>query len=151
MILAILWSTQAGKFGDTIIYTVNALGAMIAPPIAAVFLWGMFWKRGTAIAANTTFAFGLITGVFIFLFDFPYQNLIPGLNTLAEMLANSFNMNILPNTKAVTDIIGVNFMMQAWWKFVLCSILFIGVSYASPKPTEAQIVNCINFVVSVKI
>ena len=46
MVLAILWSTQASKFGDTIIYTVNALGAMIAPPIAAVFLWGIFWKRG---------------------------------------------------------------------------------------------------------
>ena len=144
MILAILWSTQASKFGDTIIYTVNALGAMIAPPIAAVFLLGMFWKRGTAKAANTTFAFGLITGVFIFLFDFPYQNLLPGLASLAEVMANSFNVEILPDSKAVSDIIGMNFMMQAWWKFVLCSLLFIVVSYLSPKPTEAQIANCIN-------
>ncbi len=144
MVLAILWSTQADKFGDTIIYTVNALGAMIAPPIAAIFLFGMFWKRGTALAANTTFTFGLISGIFVFLFDFPYQNLIPGLSTLAEMLANSLNVDILPGTKPVTDIIGMNFMMQAWWKFVLYSALFIGVSYASPKPTEAQTANCIN-------
>ena len=144
MILAILWSTQVSKFGDTIIYTVNALGAMIAPPIAAVFLLGMFWKRGTAKAANTTFAFGLITGVFIFIFDFPYQNLLPGLDSLAEVMANSLNVELLPDSKAVSDIIGMNFMMQAWWKFILCSLLFIVVSYLSPKPTEAQIANCIN-------
>jgi SSS family solute:Na+ symporter len=35
-------------------------------------------------------------------------------------------------------------MMQAWWKFVFLSLLFIIVSYATPKPTEAQISNCIN-------
>lgn len=144
MILAILWSTQADKFGDTIIYTVNALGAMIAPPIAAVFLFGMFWKRGTAKAANITFAFGLISGVFIFLFDFPYQNLIPGLDSLAEVLAIRFNVVLSPDSKAVTEIIGVNFMMQAWWKFVLCSLLFIIVSFATPKPTEEQVSNCID-------
>lgn len=144
MILAIAWSTQASKFGDTIIYTVNALGAMIAPPIAAVFLLGMFWKRGTAKAANTTFAFGLITGVFVFLFDFPYQNLFPVLDGLAEWLAASLNTELYPDAKPVTDIIGLNFMMQAWWKFVLCGLLFISVSYASPKPTEEQIAHCID-------
>ena len=35
-------------------------------------------------------------------------------------------------------------MMQAWWKFVLLSAVFIIVSYLTPKPTEAQISNCIN-------
>jgi SSS family solute:Na+ symporter len=117
---------------------------MIAPPIAAVFLWGMFWKRGTAKAANYTFAFGLITGVFVFLFDFPYQNLLPGLNTLAESAANSLHATLLPESKVITNLLGVNFMMQAWWKFVLCSLIFILVSYATPKPSEAQISNCIN-------
>ena len=144
MVLAIMWSTQASKFGDTIIYTVNALGAMIAPPIAAVFLLGMFWKRGTARAANITFAFGLISGVFVFLFDFPYENLIPGLDSMAEWLAVVFNRELTPETKPVTSIIGLNFMLQAWWKFVLCSLIFIVISYATPKPTEAQISNCID-------
>lgn len=144
MILAILWSTQADKFGDTIIYTVNALGAMIAPPIAAVFLWGMFWKRGTATAANLTFAVGLIVGIFVFLFDFPYQNLVPGLDHLARFVASTFSATLLPDTKAIGDVLGINFMMQAWWKFVLCSVLFIVASYATPEPTEEQISNCIN-------
>jgi len=104
----------------------------------------MFWKRGTAKAANYTFAFGLITGVFVFLFDFPYQNLLPGLDSLAELVASSINVTLIPESKVITNLLGVNFMMQAWWKFVLCSILFIAVSYATPKPSEAQIANCIN-------
>jgi len=46
MTLAIIWSINANKFGDTIIYTVNSLGAMIAPPITAVFLLECFGKEG---------------------------------------------------------------------------------------------------------
>jgi SSS family solute:Na+ symporter len=117
---------------------------MIAPPIAAVFLLGMFWKRGTARGANITFAFGLISGVFVFLFDFPYENLIPGLDGLAEWLATVFGKELSPDTKPITSLIGMNFMLQAWWKFVLCVLIFVAVSYATPKPTEEQISNCID-------
>ncbi len=144
MILAIIWSVNANKFGDTIIYTVNSLGAMIAPPIAAVFLFGMFWKRGTAKAANLTFATGLIIGIFFFLLDFPFENLLPGFNFIASVIANSRGYEITGSTKTVTNILGIGFMMQAWWKFVLLSVIFIVASYLTPKPSEEQISNCIN-------
>ncbi|WP_075590912.1 sodium:solute symporter family transporter [Labilibacter marinus] len=144
MVLAIAWSTQADKFGDTIIHTVNSLGAMIAPPIAAVFMFGMFWKRGTAKAANITFAIGLITGIFVFLLDFPYENLMPGFKGLAESIAASNGVTITAETKAVTGSMGIVFMMQAWWKFVLCSIIMVGVSFMTPKPNETQVATCIN-------
>lgn len=144
MALAILWSINAGKFGDTIIYTVNSLGAMIAPPIASVFLFGMFWKRGTALAANITFTVGLIVGIIVFLIDFPYQHLIPGFDALAENIAASRAYTLTPSTKVITNIFGIGFMMQAWWKFVFLSLVFVVVSYLSPQPSEAQISNCIN-------
>lgn len=143
MILAIAWSTQADKFGDTIIHTVNSLGAMIAPPIVAVFMFGMFWKRGTAKAANITFAVGLVMGIFVFLLDFPYENLLPGLKGLAEKIAASNGINLLPQTKAITGSLGMVFMMQAWWKFVLCALIMIVASLLTAKPTEAQISTCI--------
>jgi SSS family solute:Na+ symporter len=54
------------------------------------------------------------------------------------------NVTIADNSKAITDILGINFMMQAWWKFVLCSLLFIVVSFVTPKPSESQMSNCIN-------
>ncbi len=144
MILAIMWSINANKFGDTIIYTVNSLGAMIAPPIAAVFMFGMFWKRGTAKAANVTFATGLVIGIFFFLLDFPFENLLPGFDSIASSIAAFTGYEIEASTKVVTNIFGIGFMMQAWWKFVLLSAVFIIVSYLTPKPTEAQISNCIN-------
>jgi SSS family solute:Na+ symporter len=144
MILAIIWSINADKFGDTIIYTVNSLGSMIAPPIAAVFLLGMFWKRGTARAANVTFATGLVIGIFFFLLDFPYENLLPGFTSIAENIAGVNGYKLLGTTKALTNVLGIGFMMQAWWKFVLLSIVFIVVSYLTPKPTEEQISNCIS-------
>ncbi len=144
MILAIMWSINANKFGDTIIYTVNSLGAMIAPPITAVFILGMFWKRGTARAANVTFASGLIIGIFFFLLDFPYENLIPGFDSISAAIANFNNYEITASTKAITNVLGIGFMMQAWWKFVLLSVVFIVVSYLTPKPSAEQISNCIN-------
>lgn len=144
MILAIAWSTQADKFGDTIIHTVNSLGAMIAPPIVAVFLFGMFWKRGTAKAANITFAVGLVIGLIVFLLDFPYSNLMPGLEGLSELIASIFNVDLYPDTKTITGVMGMGFMMQAWWKFVLCSIIMVAVSLLTPKPSDKQIETCIN-------
>lgn len=144
MVLAIAWSTQADKFGDTIIHTVNSLGAMIAPPIVAVFLFGMFWRRGTSLAANTTFAIGFVLGLFVFLFDFPYENLIPALKGLAEWTAQLNGVTLTPETKAVTTSMGMVFMMQAWWKFVLSAVIFVVVSLVSKKPSEEQISTCIN-------
>lgn len=144
MILAITWSTQADKFGDTIIHTVNSLGAMIAPPIVAVFLFGMFWKRGTAKAANVTFAFGLIVGLFVFLLDFPYENLIIGFKGIAETIAAVNNIELLPSTKAITGSMNITFMMQAWWKFVFCSLIMVSVSLLTAKPSEKQIATCID-------
>jgi len=144
MIFAIIWSINANKFGDTIIYTVNSLGSMIAPPIASVFLFGMFWKRGTARAANVTFATGLVIGIFFFLLDFPYENLLPGFTLIAENIAGMNGYKILSSTKALTNVLGIGFMMQAWWKFVLLSIVFVVVSYLTPKPTAEQVSNCIS-------
>ncbi|MDC0584289.1 sodium/solute symporter [Bacteroidales bacterium] len=144
MLLAVVWSTQAGKFGSTIIHTVNSLGAMIAPPIVAVFLFGMFWKRGTSMAANITFTFGLVFGIFVFLFDFPYENLMFGLQGLADSMAENSDFIITPESKPITTIMGMGFMMQAWWKFVICTAIFIAVSLVTPKPSTAQTANCIN-------
>ena len=143
MILAILWSINANRFGDTIIYTVNSLGAMIAPPITVVFLFGMFWKRGTSMAANLTFTIGLVLGIFIFLLDFPYQNLVPGMKTIAVEIANSRGYELIDTTKTVTNMLGIGFMMQAWWKFVLLSGIFIVTSLLTPQPSQEQISHCI--------
>lgn len=118
MILAIAWSTQGGRF-NSIFEAINKIAAALAPPIATVFLFGVFSKRGTKEAALVTLIFGFILGIMAFLADF-----IP---TLSE------------NPSIITDILGVPFMMQAWWLFCICSIFYFLVSYATPKPSIEQL------------
>ncbi len=114
MILAIAWSTQGGRFGS-IFEAINKIAAALAPPVATVFLWGVFSKRGTKEAAIVTLWTGFVLGVAAFCLDFAP---ISGAMHLTEGL-------------------GVPFMMQAWWLFCSCSAVYFAVSYATPRPDPA--------------
>ena len=111
MVLAMLWSTQGDKF-SSIFEAINKIAAAIAPPVAVVLLFGVFSKRGTKEASLVTLISGLILGIVIFCLDFEpvsgYMYLTKGMH--------------LP------------FMMQAWWLFVVCTVIYFSVSYLTPKP-----------------
>lgn len=111
MILAMLWSTQGDKF-TSIFEAINKIAAAIAPPVAVVFLFGVFSKRGTRQAAFLTLVFGLIIGLVAFCVDFApisgYMYLTKGLQ--------------------------IPFMMQAWWLFVFCAVSYFVISYLTPTP-----------------
>ena len=50
MVLAIVWSPLVGQF-ETIFQGLNDLICYMAPPVTAVFLLGVFWRRASARAA----------------------------------------------------------------------------------------------------
>ncbi len=52
MLLAIAWSPMIGKFPKGIFIAINQLIACVAPPLTAIFLLGVLWKRTTARAAE---------------------------------------------------------------------------------------------------
>jgi SSS family solute:Na+ symporter len=116
MLLAMAWSTQGGKF-SSIFEAINKIASAIAPPVAVVFLFGVFSKRGTGKAAFITLIAGLMLGLSAFCIDFEpisgYMYLTRGL--------------------------GIPFMMQAWWLFVLCSVIYYTVSYFTKKPPKEVI------------
>lgn len=116
MLLAMLWSTQGDKF-TSIFEAINKIAAAIAPPVAVVFLFGVFSKRGTKQAAFLTLILGLILGCIAFSIDFApisgYMYLTKGLQ--------------------------IPFMMQAWWLFVICSVIYFSISYLTPRPSEEVI------------
>jgi SSS family solute:Na+ symporter len=118
MILAMAWSTQGEKF-SSIFEGVNKIAAAIAPPVATVFLFGVFSKRGTNRAAIVTMIAGLFLGIVAFCLDFEpisgYMYLTRGMR--------------------------IPFMMQAWWLFVICSVIYFAVSYTSPRPPAEVIDN----------
>jgi len=111
MVLAILWSTQGGRF-SSIFAAINVIAADLAPPITTVFLFGVFWRRGTKEASVVTLLSGLCIGVLAFLFDLP----------------------VIGQTRVITDGWGISFLMQAWWMFCICSVIFVVTSLFTPAP-----------------
>jgi len=118
MMLAMLWSTQGDKF-SSIFEGINKIAAAIAPPVATVFLFGVFSKRGTSRAAIVTLVSGLILGITAFCLDF-------------EPISGHMYL---------TRGLSIPFMMQAWWLFVICTVIYFAVSYTSPKPSAEVIEN----------
>jgi SSS family solute:Na+ symporter len=119
MLIAMLWSTQGGKF-TSIFEAINKIAAAMAPPITTVFLLGVFSKRGTKQASIITLCVGFLLGVVSFCLDF-----VP-----------------ISGKMYITDGLGIPFMMQAWWLFCICCVIYYMVSYLTPKPDPAIIAEC---------
>jgi len=65
IVLAILWSPVIGHF-KTIYDAIVSMICYVAPPITAVFLVGIFWKRATCKAALITLWSGFGMGIVVF-------------------------------------------------------------------------------------
>jgi SSS family solute:Na+ symporter len=127
MLAATAWSTQGERFGG-IFKGINQMISDLAPPITTVFLWGVFWKRGTACAALTTLIAGFLLGAAAFVLDFPAMSgLLFGTGTDGRPV------------QWITNELGIPFMLQAWWLFVICSAIFVATSLLSPAPPAARI------------
>ncbi|MCC6294897.1 MAG: sodium:solute symporter [Bryobacterales bacterium] len=116
MALAMAWSTQAGRY-SSIFEAINAIASNLAPPITTVFVFGVFWRRGTKEASLATLVSGFVAGAISFALDLP----------------------IFGEEKIITHRWGIPFMMQAWWSFCLCSALFVVTSLLTPPPRKEQV------------
>ena len=67
-ILAIVASPLFGHYA-TIFQGINKLISYVAPPITAVFLLGVFWKRASGKSALITLIAGIILGAVVFYLD----------------------------------------------------------------------------------
>lgn len=114
MFLAALWSTQGDKF-SSVFEAINKVAAALAPPVATVLLFGVLYKRGTRDASFVTLIVGLILGVSVFALDF------------------KFNPS---STSLITEGLGIPFMMQAWWLFCICTVVYLTVSRFTEKSSK---------------
>ena len=95
---------------------------MFAPAITCVFIWGVFWRRGTKQAALTALIVGALVGGAYFIIDLP----------------------AFGDVQLVTDPergLGIPFMQVGWWLFCMCSVVYVIVSLLTPKPAEEQLEN----------
>ncbi len=65
MFVAALWAPMIANFGGLWLY-LQQMFSIIVPPIAAIFLLGVFYKRGSGQAAFSTLLAGFAIGVGIF-------------------------------------------------------------------------------------
>ncbi len=79
VILAALWAPQIDRFGSLFDYLQIILG-LIAPPIVAVFLVGLFWKRANGHGAIASLVGGFVIAAFIILSSI--YDLSPALNSI---------------------------------------------------------------------
>jgi SSS family solute:Na+ symporter len=111
MLVAIGLVPLLGRYGS-IFRGLNDIIAHIAPPITAVFLWGVLWKGASYRGALTTMIGGALAGILVF-----------AINKLGGDAAPAF-------------IRETNFMMMAFYLFAFCSLLLFASSLAMPKRPE---------------
>jgi SSS family solute:Na+ symporter len=116
MIASAVWSPFIGQF-KSIFEAVNSLLAVLSPPVSAVLILGVFWRRGNNQGALASMISGFVLGAIVFTLDFAP----------------------ISGSMKITEGLGIPFMMQAWWLFFICCIIFIMVSLLTEKPDRDQI------------
>lgn len=118
VILACLWAPQIEKFGDLFGYLQYVL-SFICPPVVAVFLLGLFWKRANATGAFTALMVGFgITTILVTSLIINGQNA-----TSPEAIPSFFKF-----------LNSIHFLHMAFYLFVICSIAHIVASLATEVP-----------------
>lgn len=118
IVLAMLWSSQGAKFGS-IFEAINKIPMMFAPAITCVFLWGVFWPRGTKQGALAALIFNVVTGVIYMLIDIP----------------------LIGSEQLIAGKLGIPFMQVGWYLFLLSSVVYVVVSLATPAPAKENLEN----------
>ncbi len=119
VILGIAWIPVMQIISGELYHYLQSVQAYIAPPIAAVFLLGIFWKRINAAGAITALVSGFIIGM---------------LRLGMEIFKGSLTGH--PVLFAFAD---VNFLYFAVYLFLVSIGLLVGVSYMTSPPAEEKI------------
>jgi len=65
MVIAAAWAPNIANFGGLFSYLQQAFSILV-PPVAAIFLLGVFWRRGAGTASFWTLIVGHVVGVILF-------------------------------------------------------------------------------------
>lgn len=119
--IGIIWIPIMANISGVLYEYLQSVQSYIAPPITAVFLLGIFYKRINGLGAFVT----LITGLFV---------------GAARIVLELIKEDLDPN--GVLYLVGsVNFLTFGAWFFLFCVILVTVVSWLSSVPSMEQIKN----------
>ncbi len=121
VLLGLLWIPFIGLLSDDRMYVyLQSVQAYISPPIAAVFLLGLFWKRVNGKGAIGALLIGFVLG------------------TIRLILEINYKMNSLENG-FLKSIASINFLHYAIILFVISILVLIVLSLLTEKPSEKQL------------
>lgn len=112
VVFGLLWIPLMSNVSDSIIIYLQSVQAYISPPIAAVFLLGIFFKRLNGKGAMASLLTGLVIGT---------------LRLVLEQMKDSLSGILF-------DFADFNFLHFAIFLFVICSAVLVVVSLMTPPP-----------------
>jgi SSS family solute:Na+ symporter len=115
--LGLLWIPFMQRISGQLYEYLQSVQGYIAPPIAAVFLIGLFWKRMNARGAMTALLTGFVLGMGRLVAELAKGRLHGWLFTYAD----------------------INFLHFAALLFVVCIAVLVVASFTAPPPPAAQI------------
>ena len=110
--LGILWIPMMKYISSTVYVYLQSVQAYIAPPIAAVFIMGLIYKKATPISSISTLIIGFILGMLRLILEINKEHII------------------IPFIKVFATI---NFLHFAFFLFVFSCLLIIIISYFTYK------------------
>ncbi len=145
VVLGILWIPVMESIGDFLYVYLQDIQSLLAPGIATVFLFGVFWKRTTAKAGFWTLLIGFFLGMFRLLFRV--------INNVFVAPANISGSEALEWTNAkAANPVGLNwfetftvkFMSMNWLHyeillFFFCIALIVIISLYTKKPEKEKL------------
>lgn len=117
VVFGLLWIPIMKLVSAQLYQYLQSVQAYISPPIAAVFLLGILWKRVNAQGAMASLLTGFVLGVARLVLELNKGGLDGVLLTYAT----------------------INFLHFAIFLFVVCSLVLVGVSLMTPPPAPAQV------------
>ncbi len=118
VLLGIAWIPVMANISGVLYEYLQSVQSYIAPPITAVFLLGLFWKRINSQGAIATLVGGFLLGMSRLVTEIWKEDMTGLLYTWAT----------------------INFLHFCILLFIICIILCITVSLLTEKPSEAQLV-----------
>src|SRR5262245_284362 len=117
--LSLLWIPFMSRISSELWTYLQSVQAYISPPIAAVFLLGVFWKRINGEGAIVSLLVGFFLGAIRFILEVIYAGKTPG--------------------GFLGFYVGINFLHFAVLMFLICVAIMVVVSLLTPAPKPAKV------------
>jgi SSS family solute:Na+ symporter len=116
--LGIVWIPLMKLISAQIYQYLQSVQSYVAPPITAVFVFGLLWRRASSVGAMAALVTGFVGGLARLVLELNKASLAPGL---------------------VRDLVSMNFLHFAIVLFAACSAVLVGVSLLTPAPPEDRL------------